>query len=91
MLLFSSLSHEKLAPLNNISDMTECALSKVSQAIEKAKKEVINNNVSNSRGQLDASSLKTSEEGVDSDDTILRTLEKSYRFMTLVWSAAKLL
>ena len=47
MLLFSSLSHEKLAPLNNISDMTECALSKVSQAIEKAKKEVINNNVSN--------------------------------------------
>ena len=59
--------------------------------IEKAKKEVINNNVSNSRGQLDASSLKTSEEGVDSDDTIHRTLEKSYRFMTLVWSAAKLL
>ena len=47
MLLFSSLSHEKLAPLNNISDMTECALSKVSQAIEKAKKEVNNNNISN--------------------------------------------
>lgn len=37
LLLFSSLSHEQLSPLNNISDMTECAISKVSKAIEISK------------------------------------------------------